>query len=370
MAKRLSSASIRRMTRQPGWWAAAASLGFHGLLFTLLPLLPTPPSFGDDIDARTVSVLELSTTDTERLPNFLDEELTPPPVPGAPLPENGQPLQIEPYGDLGPNLVESLEQWQQSQQSRSSVSPGGFYTLPPNFTLRNNSQNPPPADLPSLNPAPPSTDSEKILPPEEIQPDDPTDALSRLEPDDPPEEPPAEASPPPEEPPQESPPPEPPPEPKRIALSEEQQEAYRRLYSHSGEGTSGNEAQLAALEWLTEGLGFNIDEAAGYRRDILQISISYPEDACVITSEDANPPATPAVYGIVLNESGSVTEEPVLLRSSGYGVLNLEGGQAVAAQTFDASGPKLVEVKFRSPDETCSAPEAIAREQAGQGQTE
>ncbi|MGF1512610.1 MAG: hypothetical protein ACFB5Z_02795, partial [Elainellaceae cyanobacterium] len=121
MPQRSNSVAIRRMMRQPGWWAAVSSLGFHGLLFALLPLLPAPPSFGDDIDSRTVSVFELSSTDTERLPTFLESELSLPPLPDAPAPEGQQTPELEPYKiDLGPNIIESQRQFEQAPRSSAS----------------------------------------------------------------------------------------------------------------------------------------------------------------------------------------------------------------------------------------------------------
>ncbi len=379
MPNRFSSVSIRRMMRQPGWWAAASSLGFHGLLFMLLPLLPTPPSLGDDIDSRTVSVFELSSADTERLPNFLESELSLPPLPDAPAPEGQQTLELEPYKfDLGPNIVESQRQFEQAPRSSASYSfPSIFPNLPdPSvFERRQSVVIPPPPQRPQqrpqldivpIQPSPPQVVDEAPSP---TAPEQGTaaDLRSPNGQETPAEQPDADADAgssgaAPEEPSQVARASDPAP-PERIELSEEQQQAYNRLYGYSASGTSAGEAQVAATTWLTEGLGLSISEV-DILRNPLRMSINYPKDACAIGADEGS---LVSYYGVVLGDDGTVSSEPVLVRSSGYGVLNLEGKAAAAGQTFEeASGPALVGVEFVYSDANCSVSEAIARDEAGQ----
>lgn len=371
MPNRFNSATIRQFTQQPGWWAVVSSLGFHGLVFLVLSLLPAPPSLGDDLDSpRTVSMFELSTSDTERLPNFLELETALPPLPDTPPPLPGIPnLEAESYEfDLGPNIVESQRDFERSPRSSATYDFSDLFSNLPTPNVLNRRPSipvprrrptaPPPAPTPI---APASPDVVETTPdpdPDEGTAEDLQQPNSAAEPEQPDT---ASDNPDSDEPEQVARASDP-PEPERIELSEEQQAVYDRLYTYRTDGTSGSDAQVAATTWLTEELGRDIGEVDTLR-NFLTLSVDYPEDTCAIGSTEGSLAAS---YGIVLDDSGAIASEPVLIRSSGYGVLNLVGRSVVeAADSFEeASGPKIVRVEFVYSDATCSAAEAIARENA------
>ncbi|MGB3613207.1 MAG: hypothetical protein WBA10_05380 [Elainellaceae cyanobacterium] len=368
MPNRFNPATIRQFTQQPSWWAAVSSLGFHGLVFLGLSLLPAPPSLGDDIDSpRTVSVFEFSASDTARLPNFLDLETSLPPLPDAPPPIPSIPnLKPEAYEfDLGPNIVESQRDFEISPRSSATYD---FSDLFSNLPTPNVLNRRPPISVPrqAPTPAPIEPASPEVVdetPPSNAPASTP-DAGTAADLQQPngtaPEQPGPASGDTTSEAPQVARASEN-PKPEAIQLSEEQQAVYDRLYTYSTNGTSGSEAQVAATAWLTEEVGRDISEVDTLR-NFLTLSVDYPTDACAIGSAEGSLAAS---YGVVLDDSGAITGDPVLIRSSGYGVLNLEGRAAVEdADSFDASGPKIVRVEFVYSDATCSAAEAIAREQA------
>ncbi|MGF1536581.1 MAG: hypothetical protein ACFB4J_08890 [Elainellaceae cyanobacterium] len=379
MPKRFSSASIRRMTRQPVWWAAASSLGFHGLLFVLLPRLPAPPSFGDDIDARTVSVLELSSTDADRLPGFLESELPLPSVPGAPVPDDGEAIEVDPLQDLPPSLLEAYEEF--FGQSGGSTAASNPYDIPtPPFgngssgslgstTSSNTSTQEREKDKPLVEEEPIESASaaaavEGLEESEASEAETGTaeDLLDEQETSDEQtsqgdEETPGESS---EDSSGQGSPPRP---PQRMALSPEQEQVYEQLYAHASGQTSAGEALNTTETWLREN-GISDDEMSDYLSKSLSITIDYPVDTCRIEPTADNRLDTPLVYGVVLDEAGNITNDPRLIRSSGYGVLDQEGKQAVVTRKFNAGGPGpyQVQVKFADSDSTCSVSEAIARQ--------
>lgn len=363
MPYRFNSAKFRHIMQQPGWWAAVSSLGFHGLIFLVLSLLPAPPSLGDDLDSsRTVSVVELSAGQAGRLPNFTELETTLPPLP-EPIPGASLPAPEDFTFDLGPNIVESQRDFNLAPRTSATYDFSDLLSnLPPPETFsrrrpivvpRRTRSLPPPTPI---QPAP--TRSFENAPPVEPEP-----SAEDLRPEGSPTPDESDTA---EEPtptaPQQTARASQPRPPQGIQLSEEQQERYDQLFSYNPDGTSGRAAQDAALAWFTETLGRDIEDIDRLR-DFLTLQVEYPADTCGIGAEEGDLAAS---YGVVLDEDGAASERPVLIRSSGYPVLNLVGRDAVeAAGSFsEATGPRLVRVDFVYSDATCAAAEAIARDSA------
>ncbi|MEO0409127.1 MAG: hypothetical protein AAF289_17425, partial [Cyanobacteria bacterium P01_A01_bin.135] len=362
MSYRSNSAKLRRIMQQPGWWAAISSLGFHGLIFLVLSILPAPPSLGDDIDSsRTVSVVELSPGQTGRLPNFIELDTALPPLPEAPPPDpDSSDLGVEPFEfDLGPNIIESQRDFNLAPRTSPTYDFSDLFSnLPaPNVLNRRRPIPVPRTTRPLPAPTPIQPTAPEVVQPaplpeataEDLQPTPPAEQESPAEQPDPSEQPPqqtARAS--------QSPPPQ------GIQLSEAQQERYEQLFTYNAQGTSGREAQDKALTWFTETLGRDIDDIDSLR-NFLSLQVDYPPDTCAIGAEEGDLTAT---YGVVLGEDGNISERPELIRSAGYPVLNFVGRDAVEAEgSFsDATGPRLVRVDFIYSDAACAAAEAIARD--------
>ncbi|NJN88702.1 MAG: hypothetical protein HC881_23500 [Leptolyngbyaceae cyanobacterium SL_7_1] len=87
-------ATLQRYFRQPTGLSTLASLGVHGLLLTLLPVLPLASSNAEEpAIVDPVGVLELTASERSRLPNFSTPDSLVPVIP----PSSAYPLPPNPY---------------------------------------------------------------------------------------------------------------------------------------------------------------------------------------------------------------------------------------------------------------------------------
>lgn len=124
-------------TGQPVFWAAIASLGLHGILFAALPSFS---SGTPDLDDRTVSVVELSDEDLQRLPDF--PELDIPDLPNVEDPYDFELDPLENWDDVLKDLGIEADEPEASIPS----SPGLLTPLPRSPLL------PPPITVPQTLP--------------------------------------------------------------------------------------------------------------------------------------------------------------------------------------------------------------------------
>ncbi|MEP0911020.1 energy transducer TonB [Leptolyngbya sp. GB1-A1] len=349
--------NAQQWLKHPAVWSGIVSVGAHGLLFALLPLLPSDALRENPPDLqRSVDLVELTPEEQQRLPEFSNE----------------LPVEL-------PSIAQT------PSQSPSDL----FTTLPPlsNETL-------PPIAPSFINPLPlPSFPIFPILPPSRTPLQIPAPTVPPNPPASPLRSPSPEASPSAAASPQPSPSPasdapapdassapespptaENPPAPSQPSPSEQliaRQQELRQLYTYNPEGTSNESALQSDTDWLkqvTDSLGENWDEDAQENLDrdkIVEIAGVYPRAACIRRLSAS------VILGVMVDGEGKLLEEPVppaILRSSGYAVFNQLAVEAAAAHAFEAAEkplPYRVLVKFEPSNEVCppgtapeSAPEA------------
>src|SRR6478672_4656810 len=73
--------SLPEVLRQPSGIATIASVGFHGLLWVILPVLPLSSKTTESEAQRPVQLVELTPAEQSRLPSFATPQLSLPPLP-------------------------------------------------------------------------------------------------------------------------------------------------------------------------------------------------------------------------------------------------------------------------------------------------
>ena len=346
-----NSGQLQALWRSPSAIAAIASLGLHGLLFIVLPLLPHGQTKAKEADIKDpVALTELTPAEQKRLPAMV----TLPPVelpPIASAPKNGSLFTL-------PSLSQP--------NTRTSITPNNSFS---------DSLLAPPAPLPIFIPpiTPPtqfpSFSTIQIAP---VQP-----APVRIQPKAPPSPPAASpASPSPGASPSvavESPPASPAaanpatgdqtaaglanpqPSPARTTtdirrdLLARQQE-LRQLYEFKPEGTSAQSANSAFLSWYSAAMGKDYAEGEA-KPNQEEMTADYPKVGCPLKKDQR------AVVGVVVDADNKILGDPKLLQSSGYGLFNQEALQAAKAHPFkNASGSQqvyLLNVKFEYREADC-----------------
>ncbi|HEY9812248.1 MAG TPA: TonB family protein, partial [Candidatus Sericytochromatia bacterium] len=130
-------------------------------------------------------------------------------------------------------------------------------------------------------------------------------------------------------------------------------------------GTSDEDALRNITAWATktrdgqdQDLGQSfvdlLDQLRKKEAPTITISPSYPKAAC------PNNLAGAAVMGVLVDGKGQLTEEPFLIKSSGYAIFNQTAQEAVKAYQFQnnigKTQPYIVEVKFEYDSKLCSEP--------------
>jgi len=361
---------FRQMTRQPGWWAVVSSVGFHGLLFVVLPLLPTPSSRASEPDILDpVAVVELGPDEIGRLPDFSDSDVTLPPLPdGEELYSFGD--DFDEFSELDPDLPSSAP----IPSPFPSLS-----TLPPLPPLPSRTPLPRPQTFGDLFRQSPSISPGSPLPSTEVEPapveepeapqaeDSPANSADDLRP-----QPTDEAAVP--EPSEPSP-----PEPNPDEIAQQRQEALlaeqqrlQELFTFNPFGESDVENAFSAFNNSAK----SIDATEG---EPLTLSLPYPSGACPLNFEEGQ--VIQVVWGAFVDSEKQVlgSPEPILIYSSGYKFFDDIAREAIASGSFtelisnDAGVNRayVVTVEFTYSSENCPmtspADEDLADEPSSDG---
>nr|WP_290223026.1 TonB family protein [Trichocoleus desertorum] len=383
--------SLSQALRQPTGIASIASVGLHGLLWIVLPILPLASKTTESEAQRSVQVVELTPAEQSRLPSFATPQLSLPPLPQT------------------TNLFPSLPSLQSSNSLPSSnSSPYSLPLFPPpptGFSFSPPMPLPGPLGLPTTQipipdppPRPPQSTQRpplsgefqerpgldaiqqnsqalqsQTLPqlpqleasaPESINfpPTDPNLSESETPPSQPPSNspeatsPPATTQPSPSETEQAAAPTAPPsapgPRPDKIpaaaiARLREAQERQQEFYARDSEGTT-REGITGNLEvWARQAL-----EKTGKDWKPLEVTPSYPPEVC------SRKPEGSASLGVVVDADGKLTDDPVLIQGTGFSFLNQRAEEVLNAYEFEQTGESqayLVTLPFTYDSETCNA---------------
>lgn len=331
---------MQQWLKHPIAWSGIASVGVHGLLFALLPLInaealkENPP----DIQ-RSVDLVELTPEEQQRLPDFPGEA----PIELPPLTQT--PFQNSPLAPTLPPLNDPLP----PTLPPSFSNPPSIFSIP---FFSNVPPAPPPLSLPA--PAPPTRDRPQTRPSPQPsasatpnpQQQNPQTSQS-AEPPQPNESPTSE---------NQLPAQQPSPQEQLLARNRELQE----LYTFNPEGTTQEAALQTDTGWLEQvSREFGDSWTEDVQKNIapnqkpIEIAGAYPRAACLRRLSAA------VVLGVVVDGEGKVVQDPVpptIIQSSGYGVFNQLAIEAAAVHAFEATGKRLpyrVLVKFEPNDEVC-----------------
>lgn len=322
--------TLSQVVRQPAWIATALSIGVHGLLWGVLPILPSAFLAEEADDQRTVGVVELSPEELARVPDFSTPSLELPPLSESdlyslsPVPNQAPPSQLfPPFPPFSPDLYPPYEPPPGAPTTRQAPS---------------TSTSPSPSPSPSASPSPsPSPGTVAPTNPGVARNPDLDNLTGRAG---------TGSSPAPDD--------NPSPQDNRTAEQRlqdsiaQRRAAIARLGADST-GTTQEEANLTFGDWFYNQLG---REENDFKQ--VEIPAAYPREACPLEIEPA------PIFGVVVNPEADLVDEPKLLQSSGYQLFNQKALEAIAAHEFenesDADQVYLVTVKFDHTAESCQAP--------------
>ncbi|MDX2212817.1 MAG: hypothetical protein SFY66_05950 [Oculatellaceae cyanobacterium bins.114] len=346
------------MLREPTSLAIIASVGVHGLMWVVLPLLPVQSSQAEEPEIRrSVALLELTPAEQGRLPDFSTPQVTVPPVPEesdfyslTPLPNPYSPAPTQPsspnYQTFPPIVLPQLPPPPQYSYRR----PNPLFqrrtgiVIPPDPPPEATGPSPTPSVTPSVTPsatpsAPPGAEG---LNPNtnsgQPNPSNPTPAPSGTPPTAPSD---------------------------RIARLQQEQQQLRELYRFNGTGTGTGYGVESSGRWFTDALRQSPEDLDRVPRH--ELEIAPPRGACLFRAPQA---PGEAWFGVVLDGEGSFAGQPTKLRSSGYEAFDQQALAAIAQYDFtqDSANDKpdfviqegyriyYVEVKFAQPN--CPSPGA------------
>lgn len=375
--------------RQPTGIATIVSVGVHGLLWVVLPVLPLSSKTTESEVQRPVALVELTPAEQSRLPSFATPQLSLPPLPKTTnlfpsLPSlqssNSLPSTSSPYNlplfpppptgfSFSPSLplpapigapttqIPIPDTPRSSESSQSSKPTIAFQEQPGLDLLQQNSdafqsQNSP--QLPQLEEAAPLSVNPPFSPPA-IAPDSappttaPTEAPNNSpEPTSPPTSAPTEQAATPT-----TPPPTPGPRPDKIpaaaiARLREAQQRQQELFAYDATGTSNEEASGTLADWTEQ-----TSQSTGKDFKRLELKPSYPTAAC---PRKLNGQAT---FGVVVDADGKIVGELTRIQSAGYRLLNQKAEEALRAYEFEGTGESqayLVSLPFTYSSDACVAP--------------
>lgn len=332
--------NVQQWLKHPAVWSGIVSVGAHGLLFALLPLLPGDALKDNPPDLqRSVDLVELTPEEQQRLPDFQDQlpiELpsiaqTPPQPPSdlftlPPLPSETLPPLAPPFAN--PLPLPSFPIF-------PVLPPPRPLQIPVPTTPRSPQANPAPS--PQASPAAASPQPSATPAPNASPGAEPSQTAENAAPENP------TAS----------------PQPSAREQLIARQRELRELYAYNPEGTSNEAFRESGTSWLEQvstGLGDDWNEDAQKNlapSKVVELSGAYPRAACPRRLSAA------VMLGVVVDGEGKLVQEPVpptVLQSSGYRILNQLAIEAVAAHEFEASGKRLpyyVRVLFEPNNEVC-----------------
>lgn len=349
--------NLQGIWQKPAAVSALASLGLHGLLFVVLPLLPyaaalqaTEPEI-----QQPVELVELSPEEQRRLPDFST-------LPPIELPKITNPPQV---GTTAPDLFSFSNLPKPSASTPFSLPNDSLLAPPPlpifippapptafpSFSI----QIPPPAPATQPSPAPaapsasppasPDPNPRAVAKPEEAIPNVATEATPGS------------------------------PQPEAVAAAPESPEAadlaprsqdqirqdliaeqqkLRELYTYNGAGTTEGNAQVAFADWFYEGLDKKAEDFKQLQE--AETTVAYPRLACPL-KPDADEEIRRASVGVVVDANNQIVGEPQILQSSGYSLFNQEALRTIQSYPFENSTGEqqvyLVGVNFEYSEEAC-----------------
>lgn len=369
--------TLRYLLRQPPYIAGIISVGVHGLMWFVLPVLPLQSSEAEEPEIqRRVSLVELTPTEQGRLPDFSTSQVTIPQVPPqlsqqpdfyslTPLPNSYTPIPTPPYPNYQGSPRVQVNPYQDfnrrssgstSRQTRNSGNASTNRNAPDENTSGQSDANN--TDANSGNPrnsnnTDPNNSNSNSTNPNNTDPNnsnsnntDPNNTNSNnTNPDQT-----AQNN------------TNPPAPPDYVARLQQEQEQLRQLYSYNPEGTGEGDRTSEFRKWLLEELSVpsNNPDIPG-----LLIEVGYPRQACLFQLE---PLPKEAAFGVVLNGEGELVGEPRKLQSSGYGAFDQQAVEAIKASDFSQTSDEdyvlngnrvyYVRVKFVPPQNGCPAPAA------------
>jgi hypothetical protein len=338
--------NIQNWSRQPGGIAAIASVGIHGLLWAILPILPMSSAEPSEPEIqRKVGLVELTPEELSRVPD-LDFSTS---IPAVPLPINPPALDQFSLTPL-PN---------QPPIQYPSILPPSFY-IPPAPTAPSRIYIP---SRPTTRPSTQATTPRQTPAPTPTPTPDPTIIPNRLNGNTRrlpelqaarPEPPDVTASPsatpaPAGDPNPSAPAASPSPTQSRAEQLLAEQRELQALYTYSPQGTTNESANSAFAQWFYNDLGKeSLDDL-----DQVEIKPPYPRGACPLRRTAI------ATYGVVVNANDEVAGEPRILRRSGFPVFDQDALEAIASHDFsndtDADQAYQVNVIFEYNEDDCPA---------------
>lgn len=361
-----SSQNLPELLLNPSAIAAVVSIGIHGLLALTLPSLSAASKQEEQNIRRSVEVVTLTPTEQARLPQT---------TPLPPLTTNTQPLPLTPPITSLPtvpllpppgNYSSNIPLIQLPPVYRENTPPPGsplrrrplIIQIPPERRSPPESKNSSPykIDDQPFNalrefPQPDvreteAPSSENTEPKTEVQPDN----LSQPKVTD------------------TTPEPQTTPEPTPVAQQPEPQpqatvEPSQQEITRNETGTTDEAALRNITAWVAkprDGQDQDLEQsfvdllAKLQKGEAPRISFSpaYPEQAC------PNKLTGTAVMGVLVDGKGQLTEEPFLIRSSGYSIFNQIAQKTLKAYQFQnnigRTQPYIVEVKFEYDSKFCS----------------
>lgn len=353
--------SLRDMLSQPTSLALAASVGIHGLLFVLLPMLPSNSFEPEDNEQRTVDLVELTPSELSRLPDLSGP--TTPSFPQLPNLDAEDPAQSDLFQIPNRSNRVPIFPNQSSQPffippypPAITIQPPVRSTTPPAQTQTEQepaTTSTSPAPEETTQEAPPVLGEARDLP--ELREFDVSELPEWTSPTpaegEPTAEAEAEAS-----------------QPSETLLAE--QARLRQLFTFNEEGTSEDDGNLAFSTWFYDELG---QQQTLPDEDQITLNADYNVTACRILGRiQDDPKRLSAIYGVVVDAEGALKDEPRLVRSSGFQYFNQQALEAIANAEFpnETGGDRiyLVDVVFEYSDEICPpAPSIPAEDDAPTG---
>lgn len=354
--------------RTPFAIAALASLGIHGLLFLVLPLLPSQSKVADREEEQAVNLVELTPEETQRLPQFDSPRIELPPIARQP---NSKPSNSFSLDSLPPP----------PDPSASQPSIGSFFDPPPlqtyippvwtypTFQMPTapepappKPRSTPPAERPS--PTPQASASPQPSPSPQASPSPGATALlpedtKAPKPSPSPDNTTAANRPPSPSPDANAANSQPPAQDPRTAALIAGVRAMRAMLTPDMTGLNPRNLRDSAesdkifTAWIAE-LGKDLNELSAAEK--LQVNAAYPQEACPIRRQFEQTPQE-AYFGVVVNKDDKVIGDPKLLRSSGLQFFNAKASDVVRSYSFEnkTNVDKLyvVKVTFDRGENTC-----------------
>ncbi|GAB4157826.1 MAG: hypothetical protein Fur0046_37520 [Cyanobacteria bacterium J069] len=126
------------------------------------------------------------------------------------------------------------------------------------------------------------------------------------------------------------------------------------LFAYNEQGTQRDQANLVYLSWF-EQTGLEIPDPDAVRPQT--VAVELPLNACLLRLELDEDDVPSAVVGVVVDADGKQVEQPTILRSSGYGILNADAIAVVRTRAIEnttgATRPYLFEIQYSQENERC-----------------